>query len=461
MQSNDIIEVVAPLGGGISEEVTLFPDAAAVHAGTGGALVDLNSDTSASTTFTVEPAGAAPLIYASAATVPSRSQGSCPHPPVGLRHDGNNRNASQGPAHLAWPTHPHAAIRGATSFSCPRSSFAGKPRGTGGLVPVVGRRPARVLRQSRRARSFLGNVRAIFELRSQGKCVRTSMDDTFSRHGSDGAGAPIWRYAGTWTRAAVGGFRQRGPALPIRFSHGDLVWDQVPIRLLRIRCHVLRPIPGSRRLESMDRRLFTMMLHEVEKCAISYTQRLLQPGLARAWLRRTPRGLSVCLYGAADDALCAEALIVSSLRECNMTTGTVSSAGTLAGWFVMVTTSADFQETSFGATAGVGLGSTQLIRRRLHLPITRRTVSPLTCRRDSQTGSTLTAIRSWPDKRGMASMMCHLSSRCLAPSSSESEVTSTTGKALFHLRFRKLPMATGMRCRTGFPTLEHFHQRDK
>ena len=42
-----------------------------------------------------------------------------------------------------------------------------------------------------------------------------------------------------------------------------------------------------------------------------------------------------------------------------------------------------------------------------------------------------------------------------------SEVTSTTGKALFHLRFRKLPMAPGMRCRTGFPTLQHFHQRDK
>jgi len=31
-----------------------------------------------------------------------------------------------------------------------------------------------------------------------------------------------------------------------------------------------------------------MMLHEVEKRAISSTQRLLQPGLARAWLRRTP-----------------------------------------------------------------------------------------------------------------------------------------------------------------------------
>ena len=84
-----------------------------------------------------------------------------PHPPVGLRHDGNNRNASQRPAQFAWPTHPQAAIRGATSFSCPRSSFAGKPRGTGGLVPVVGQRPARVLRQSRRARSFLGNIRAI------------------------------------------------------------------------------------------------------------------------------------------------------------------------------------------------------------------------------------------------------------------------------------------------------------
>ena len=42
-----------------------------------------------------------------------------------------------------------------------------------------------------------------------------------------------------------------------------------------------------------------------------------------------------------------------------------------------------------------------------------------------------------------------------------SEVTSTTGIALFHLRFRKLPMAPGMRCRTGFSTPQHFHQRDK
>ena len=60
---------------------------------------------------------------------------------------------------------------------------------------------------------------------------------------------------------------RRGPALPIRFSHGDLVWDQVAIRLLCIRRDVLRPISGSRRLESMDRRLFNMMLYEIEKRA--------------------------------------------------------------------------------------------------------------------------------------------------------------------------------------------------
>jgi hypothetical protein len=40
---------------------------------------------------------------------------------------------------------------------------------------------------------------------------------------------------------------------------------------------VLRPISGSRRLESMHRRLFTMMLHEVVKRAISSTQRLHEP----------------------------------------------------------------------------------------------------------------------------------------------------------------------------------------
>src|ERR1700720_4716303 len=57
----------------------------------------------------------------------------------------------------------------------------------------------------------------------------------------------------------------------------------------------------------------------------------------------------------------------------------------------------------------------------------------------------------------MASMMCHWSSRCLAPSSSESEVTSTTGKALFHLRFRKLPhgpwheMSNGLSNAATFP----------
>jgi signal transduction histidine kinase len=39
MQSNDVIEIVRPLGGGISE-VTSFPDAAAVLAGTAGVLVE-------------------------------------------------------------------------------------------------------------------------------------------------------------------------------------------------------------------------------------------------------------------------------------------------------------------------------------------------------------------------------------------------------------------------------------
>jgi len=68
-----------------------------------------------------------------------------------------------------------------------------------------------------------------------------------------------------------GGFRLHGPALPIRFSHGDLVWDQVAVRLLCIRCDVLRPLSGPRRLESMDRRLFTMIVHEFEKRATSST----------------------------------------------------------------------------------------------------------------------------------------------------------------------------------------------
>lgn len=39
MQSNDVIEVVTPLGGGISE-VASFPDAVVVLAGTAGVLVE-------------------------------------------------------------------------------------------------------------------------------------------------------------------------------------------------------------------------------------------------------------------------------------------------------------------------------------------------------------------------------------------------------------------------------------
>jgi hypothetical protein len=39
MQSNDAIEVVAPLGGGV-RELTLFPDAAAVLAGLAGVSVE-------------------------------------------------------------------------------------------------------------------------------------------------------------------------------------------------------------------------------------------------------------------------------------------------------------------------------------------------------------------------------------------------------------------------------------
>jgi Cytochrome P460 len=79
----------------------------------------------------------------------------------------------------------------------------------------------------------------------------------------------------------------------------------------------------------------------------------------------------------------------------NMTTGTVSSAGTLAGWFVMVKDNAGrfpgnklwgegWGWSWFDATNPQKTTSTT----------TRRTVSPVTCRRDSQTGSTRAAIRS-------------------------------------------------------------------
>jgi hypothetical protein len=79
----------------------------------------------------------------------------------------------------------------------------------------------------------------------------------------------------------------------------------------------------------------------------------------------------------------------------DMTTGTVSSAGTLAGWFVMLKDNVGrFEGNKLWGDGWVGPGSTQLIRRRLRPPTTRRTASPLTSRRDSQTGSTLAAIRS-------------------------------------------------------------------
>jgi hypothetical protein len=78
-----------------------------------------------------------------------------------------------------------------------------------------------------------------------------------------------------------------------------------------------------------------------------------------------------------------------------MTTGTVSSAGALAGWFVMVKDSAGhFQETSCGATAGAGPGSTRRMPGRPRPPTTKRTVEPVMCRHNRQTGSTRTATRS-------------------------------------------------------------------
>src|ERR1700754_2306843 len=84
------------------------------------------------------------------------------------------------------------------------------------------------------------------------------MDDTLSRHGRDGAGTPIWRYAGTRTRAALGGFRQRGLALPIRFSDGDLVWDQVAIRptLYSLRCAALYFSVSPARIDGPSTRYF-------------------------------------------------------------------------------------------------------------------------------------------------------------------------------------------------------------
>ena len=51
--------------------------------------------------------------------------------------------------------------------------------------------------------------------------------------------------------------------------------------------------------------------------------------------------------------------------------------------------------------------------------------------------------------------------RCLQSIDQSRYVVLGDQKALFHLRFRKGPMAPGIRCRTGFPSLQHFQQRDK
>jgi len=103
------------------------------------------------------------------------------------------------------------------------------------------------------------------------------MDDTPSWHGGDGAGVSLWPIAGTRTLAAVGGFRHRGPAFSIWFSHGDLTRDQGAIRLLCIRSDVLRTISGSCRLESMDHRLDYLTVRSLGQIGNSTEQVLRAP----------------------------------------------------------------------------------------------------------------------------------------------------------------------------------------
>src|SRR4051794_14325265 len=72
-----------------------------------------------------------------------------------------------------------------------------------------------------------------------------------------------------------------------------------------------------------------------------------------------------------------------------MTTGTVSRAATLKGWFVMVRDSKNTDGgTLCGAMAGDGPGSTQTNRRRQRRPTTRPIARDATCQPERQTGST-------------------------------------------------------------------------
>jgi NADPH:quinone reductase-like Zn-dependent oxidoreductase len=76
-------------------------------------------------------------------------------------------------------------------------------------------------------------------------------------------------------------------------------------------------------------------------------------------------------------------------------------------------------------------------------------------------GLEVLATASSKDLEYVRELGAHWSRRCSAPSSSGSEVTSTIGKALLHLRFRKLPCPLATRCRPGFLSPQHFQQRDK
>jgi hypothetical protein len=77
-----------------------------------------------------------------------------------------------------------------------------------------------------------------------------------------------------------------------------------------------------------------------------------------------------------------------------MTTGTVSHATRLKGWFVMVRDSKNTRRgTLCGAMAGDGRGSMQTNLRRQHRPTTKRIARDATCQPERQTGSTPAAIR--------------------------------------------------------------------
>ena len=99
-----------------------------------------------------------------------------------------------------------------------------------------------------------------------------------------------------------------------------------------------------------------------------------------------------------DGAVLVKEVFETSTNE--MTTGTVSHADKLKGWFVMVKDNKGTHPAiRYGAMGGDGRGSTRTSRSRLPLPTTTLIARGATCPRRPPTGFTPTDIRSCATRR--------------------------------------------------------------